>query len=97
MIGEIYVENSTSFEGFKITSTPDDYVPSEVITIKGELTFEYIDNPSQWSLYFYRPKFNPKVGNKYIHYALPTGAIPLTSNEEGKCKFGAWIFHYAEW
>ena len=35
VIGEIAVENSMRFEGVKIPSTPDDYVPSEVNTIKG--------------------------------------------------------------
>ena len=48
-IGEISVENSMSFEGVKIPSTPDDYVPSEVNTIKGEHAFENMDNLGQWS------------------------------------------------
>ena len=34
VIGEIDVENSMSFEGVKIKSTPDNYVPSSVNTIK---------------------------------------------------------------
>ena len=35
VVDEISVDNSMSFEGVKIPSTPDDYVPSEVNTIKG--------------------------------------------------------------
>ena len=34
-IGKIAAENIMSFEGVKRPSTPDDYVPSEVSTIKG--------------------------------------------------------------
>ena len=45
VIGEIAVDNSMSSEGVKIPSMPDDYVPSEVNTIKGELDFESINNP----------------------------------------------------
>ena len=39
VIGKISVDNSMSFEGVKILSTPDDYVLSTVNTIKGELAF----------------------------------------------------------
>ena len=49
VIGEKSVENSTRFEGVKIPSTPDDYVPSTVNTIKGEPDFESIENLVQWS------------------------------------------------
>ena len=35
VIGKIVVDYSIIFEGVKIPSTPDDYVPSEVNTIKG--------------------------------------------------------------
>ena len=42
VIGKLAVDNSISFEGVKIPSTPDDYVPLEVNTIKGEPAFEYI-------------------------------------------------------
>ena len=34
VIGEIAVENSMRFEGVKIPSTPDDYIPSKVNTIR---------------------------------------------------------------
>ena len=49
VIGKISVENSMSFEGVKIPSKPDVYVPSEFNTIEGEPAFKYIDNPGQWS------------------------------------------------
>ena len=51
VIGEISVDNSMSFEGVKIPSTPYYYVPSEVNNIKVEPDFEYMDNPGQWSRY----------------------------------------------
>ena len=48
VIGEIFVENSMSFGGVKIPSTPDDYVPSEINTIKGETDFKSMKNTVQW-------------------------------------------------
>ena len=56
-----------------------------------------MDNPGQWYRYCYRPKFNKKRCRNYVHHALPTGAITVPSNEEGKRKCGAWGFHYAGW
>ena len=56
-----------------------------------------MDNPGQWSRYFYRPKFNPKGGNKYVHHVLPTGARPVPADGEGKGKRDAWEFNYAGW
>ena len=84
-------------EGAKTPSTPDDYVPSEVNTIKREPAFESTENPGQWSRYCYNPKFNPKGVKKYVHHVLPNGAIPVRANKEGKRKCGAWEFQYAGW
>ena len=97
VIGKISVDNSMGFEGVKIPSNPDDYLTSEVNTIKGEPAFKSMDNTLQRSLYWYIQKFNPKGGNKYVHHALPTGARPVTVNKEGKQKRGAWGFQYAGW
>ena len=85
------------FEGVKIKITPDYYVPSAVNTIKVEPVFKYMDNPSQWSRYFYMPKFKPKGGKNFVHRALPTCARPVPVKEEGKWKCGAWGFHYELW
>ena len=49
MVGGIAVDDIMSFEGVKITSMPDYYLPSEVNTIKGEPSFKSIENPGQWS------------------------------------------------
>ena len=95
VIGKIAVDNSMSFEGVKIPCTPDDYVPSEVNTIKGEPDYECIYNPGQWSRYCYRPKFNTKGCKHYVHRVLLTGDRLVPVNEEGKRKCGAWEFHYA--
>ena len=97
VIGKIAVYNSTSFGGVKIHSTPYYYVPSEFNTIKGEPAFVSIENPSQWYLYCYRPKFSTKGGNNYVHHMLPTVSRPLPVNKEGKRKCGAWGFHFADW
>ena len=49
LIGKIAVDNCTIFEGVKIPSTPGDYVPSVVNTIKEEPGFKSMANPGQWS------------------------------------------------
>ena len=49
VIGKRDMENSMSFKGVKIPSTPDGCVTSSVNTIKGEPAFEYMENPFQWS------------------------------------------------
>ena len=93
VIGKIAVENSMSFEGVKIPSTPNYYVPSGVNNIKGEPYFTYIDNPGQWSRYCYRKKFNTKGCKNYVRHALPTGARPVPANKEGKRKCAVFL-HY---
>lgn len=47
VVGEIAADNSMSLEGFKIPSTPYDYVPSEVNAIKGETDLKSTENPGQ--------------------------------------------------
>ena len=97
VIGKTAVDNSMSYEGFKIPSTPDDYLPSEVNTITGEPDFKSIDTPGQWYRNCYRPKFNTKVCKNYVHHELPTGARRIPANKEGKRECGAWEFQCAGW
>ena len=56
-----------------------------------------MENMGQSSRYWYIPNLNKKVGKNYFHHALPTGARTVPANEEGKCKCGAWEFHYTGW
>ena len=83
------------FEGFKILSTPDDYVTSEVNTIKGESALDSIYSPGQWYRYCYIKNFNTKGGKNYVHHASQTGARQVPANKEGKRKCGAWEFDNA--
>ena len=97
MIVKIAVDNSFRFEGVKIPSTLDDYLHSEVNTIKGELYFKSIDNSGQWSQYCYIQNYDTKRGKDYVHHTLTTGSRPVPANKEGKRTFGAWEFHYSVW
>ncbi len=59
---------------------------------KGEPLFEDVDNPGGWSLYTFKPMFEPR-GGKYICHAMPAGAVPVPINavtgwrEEGGYEF----------
>jgi hypothetical protein len=44
-------------------------------TNKGE-PLQNVHNPGSWSSYTFRPMFEPR-GGKYIHHAMPTGAVPV--------------------
>jgi hypothetical protein len=46
---------------------------------KGEPLFEDVDNPGSWTLYTFRPMFEPR-GGKYICHAMPAGAVPVPIN-----------------
>ncbi len=64
---------------------PDDWDPI-INRNKGETLFEDVDNPGGWSLYTFRPMFEPR-GGKYICHAMPVGAVPdyqCCNGEEGR-------------
>ncbi len=46
---------------------------------KGEPLFEDVNNPGGWSLYTFRPMFEPR-GGKYIRHAMLAGAVPVPIN-----------------
>lgn len=54
-----------------------------------------IDNPGQWNLWSYAPKFNNK--KKYIGHYTPAGATVVPSNAQGKRMMNGWEFHYDGW
>jgi hypothetical protein len=57
---------------------PDDWNPN-INRNEGEPLFEDVDNPGGWSLYTFRPMFEPR-GGKYICHAMQAGAVPVTIN-----------------
>jgi hypothetical protein len=48
--------------------------------LKGEPLIEEVNNPGGWSLYTFRPMFEPR-GRKYICHAMPAGACPVPIND----------------
>ena len=68
---------------------------------RNEPKFEDVDNPGKWPQYCFRPKFvkGPGAGSKpeYSHHQLPTGAVPLPKNEDGKRICDGWELHYNGW
>jgi hypothetical protein len=64
---------------------------------KGEPLFQDVDNPGGWSLYTFRPMFEPR-GGKYICHAMPAGAVPVPNNAvTGKREEGGYEFFYQGW
>ncbi len=75
---------------------PDDWNPT-INRNKGEPLFGYVNNPGGWSLYCFRPMFEPR-GGKYICHAMPSGAIPVLINAvTGKREEGGYEFFYQGW
>jgi hypothetical protein len=75
---------------------PDDWNPT-INRNQGEPLFEDVDNPGGWSLYTFRPMFEPR-GGKYIFYAMPAGAVPVPINAvTGKREEGGYEFFYQGW
>ncbi len=75
---------------------PDDWNPT-INRNKGEPLFEDVDNPGGWSLYTFRPMFEPRCG-KYICHAMPAGAVQVPINAvTGKREGGENEFFYQGW
>ena len=104
VIGEILIDGGSTFQdgsqgyNVKIPSTPSDWRAPTVQHSKGEPLFSDVDNPGNWSPYYFRPVFCGKSGKssrgKYSHHQLPTGARPVPCNENGKRMVNGWEFHY---
>jgi len=58
----------------KIPGPPAGWTAPPTNTAAGEPDFSDVDNPGRWPEFIFRPVFK---GNKYIHHALPTGAVPV--------------------
>jgi hypothetical protein len=89
VIGTIDTDDNTSvrtsemiFDGIKIPGTPDDFKPPPLNIAKGELSFDKVDNPGNWSRWCFHQVFKSKGDEKYLHHALPTGAQQVPANED---------------
>jgi hypothetical protein len=72
---------------------PDDWDPT-INRNKGEPLFEDVDYPGGWSLYTFRPMFEPRI-RKYICHAMPAGAVPVPIIAVmGKREEGGYEFFY---
>jgi hypothetical protein len=59
-----------------IPQPPIDWVAPPWKELKGESTFDEVDNPGDWKCYSFQPTFNKKTG-MYLHHALPTKCTPV--------------------
>ena len=84
----------------KIYKPPSDWRIPMTQHERDEPMFEDVDNPGNWPQYCFRPRFkgNAKSKNtKYSHHSLPTGAIPVPKNKDGKRVINGWEFFYNGW
>jgi len=81
----------------KIFGPPQGYIPPQARN-DSEPKFEDVDNPGDWSRFYYKPAFEGRSkAAPYKHHCLPTGAIPVPVNAEGERKINGWEFHYKGW
>ena len=82
----------------KVPRVPDDYVMPLVKHARNEPIFDEVDNPGQWPRFCFQPKFVSRSNTSpYKCHALPTGAIPVPKNSDGKRVMNGWEFHYNGW
>lgn len=82
----------------KISRPPADWNAPKVEDKRGEPKFEDVDNPGDWPRYCFKPVFGGRSKTtKYQHHALPTGAIPVPADDDGKRLKNGWEFHYKGW
>ena len=56
---------------------------------------EHIDNPGNWHLFSFRPKYDNK--QKYLGHFTPAGAKVLNANSGGQRIIDGWQFYYNGW
>ena len=75
----------------KIPGPPVGWKAPATKTAMGEPNFSDVDNPGRWPEFTFHPVFK---GTKYLHHALPTGAIPVPKNKDGRRVINGWEFFY---
>jgi hypothetical protein len=82
--------------GWSPLCCPDDRNPT-INRNNGEPLFQDVYNPGGWSLYTFRPMFEPR-GEKYICHTMPAGDVPVPINAvTGKREEGGYEFFYQGW
>lgn len=110
IMGNVTLYDDTSFPGrtvnmpgmnmshVKVPRVPDEYVAPEAKHDRNEPSFNTIDNPGEWPRYCFQPKFASRSNtSEYKHHAMPTGAVPVPKDANGKRKINGWEFHYNGW
>ena len=96
-------ELNNSEKEVRIYKPPSDWTIPMTRHDRDEPMFEDVDNPGDWPQYCFRPKFVKGTGTgpagkiKYSHHRLPTGAVPVPMNDEGKRVRNGWELHYNGW
>ena len=97
-VSNVEMAKDLAGKDIKIQQPPKDWVPARAQTARGEPNFDDIDNPGGWPQYCYRPVFNSQAKtSKYKHHCLPSGAMPVPENKDGKRNVNGWEFHYNGW
>ena len=93
--------NNLVTKDVKIYKPPTDWTIPMPRRDRDEPEFEEVDNPGNWPQYCFRPKYKKGPAKtsriKYSHHQLPTGAVPVPLNEEGKRVVNGWELHYNGW
>ena len=98
VIGQISLSGSHDLndedkDNVKLPMPPADWSAPEVQLERGKPTFDDVDNPGNWNSYVFKPVFAGRSkSTKYKHHALPTGAVPVPENANGKRKLNVWEF-----
>ena len=97
-VSNVEIEKDLAGKDVKIQQPPKDWLPGRAQGERGEPNFIDIDNPGEWPQYCYRPVFNSQAKtSKYKHHCLPSGAMPVPENKDGKRNVNGWEFHYNGW
>jgi hypothetical protein len=72
---EVLLSRMTSGNLICLPSPPEDWVAPVSKVHKGEPDFTQVDNPSDWSQFTYRAKFDSK--GQYKNHTIPTGVVPV--------------------
>ncbi len=84
----------------KIYKPPSDWRVPMTQHERDEPMFEDVDNPGNWPQYCFRPRFKgagTSRKTKYLQHSLPTGAVPVPINKDGKRVINGWEFFYNGW
>lgn len=81
--------------GWTPPGPPENFV---YVPVRGAPTDDELDNPGDWNLFSFAPRFNNNTKNKkYVGHFSPCGAQVVPANSDGVRQVGNWKFHYKGW